>query len=83
LDQCAGAKNGIVFRHLYIKIMILPRQARDKHRENSKKETVLSQDAIVHVIHYDWWCELKNDPVLFFVFDLFSGVCPEPVLANN
>jgi hypothetical protein len=24
--------------HLYIKMMILPRQARDKHRENSKKE---------------------------------------------
>ena len=24
-------------RHLYIKIIILPRQARDKHRENSKK----------------------------------------------
>jgi hypothetical protein len=25
------------FRHLYIKCIILPRQARDKHRENSKK----------------------------------------------
>ena len=25
-------------RHLYIKTIILPRQARDKHRENSKKE---------------------------------------------
>jgi hypothetical protein len=24
-------------RHLYIKINILPRQARDNHRENSKK----------------------------------------------
>jgi hypothetical protein len=24
-------------------MMILPRQARDKHRENSKKEAVLSQ----------------------------------------
>jgi hypothetical protein len=24
-------------RHLYIKTNILPRQARDKHRENSKK----------------------------------------------
>jgi hypothetical protein len=29
----------------YIKMMILPRQARDKHRENSKKEAVLSQVA--------------------------------------
>eukprot|EP01046_Picozoa_sp_COSAG06_P125472 COSAG06_NODE_73792_length_152_cov_23.245283_1_plen_40_part_01 len=26
--------------HLYIICIILPRQARDKHRENSKKETV-------------------------------------------
>ena len=26
-------------RHLYIKVIFLPRQARDKHRENSKKET--------------------------------------------
>jgi hypothetical protein len=31
-----GAKNGVL-GHLYIKMMILPRQARDKHRENSKK----------------------------------------------
>jgi hypothetical protein len=27
-------------RHLYIKTIILPRQARDKHRENSKKGRV-------------------------------------------
>jgi hypothetical protein len=33
----AGDKT-VFFRHLYIKTMILPRQARDKHRENSKKE---------------------------------------------
>jgi hypothetical protein len=33
----------VFLRHLYIKIIILPRQARDKHRENSKKETVLLQ----------------------------------------
>jgi hypothetical protein len=31
------------FSHLYIKTNILPRQARDKHRENSKKEAVLLQ----------------------------------------
>jgi len=29
--------------HLYIKCIILPRQARDKHRENSKKSGVFSQ----------------------------------------
>ena len=28
----------VFFSHLYIKMMILPRQARDKHRENSQKE---------------------------------------------
>jgi hypothetical protein len=33
----------VLFSHLYIKPIMLPRQARDKHRENSKKETVLSQ----------------------------------------
>ena len=27
-------------RHLYIKTIILPRQAQDKHRENSKKDAV-------------------------------------------
>jgi hypothetical protein len=27
--------------HLYIKTIILPRQARDKHRENSKKDRLL------------------------------------------
>ena len=28
----------VVLRHLYIKTIILPRQARDTHRENSKRE---------------------------------------------
>ena len=32
-------------RHSYIKCIILPRQARDKHRENSKKNGVFSQAA--------------------------------------
>jgi hypothetical protein len=30
-------KKTVLFSHLYIKLMILPRQARDKHRENSPK----------------------------------------------
>jgi chemotaxis protein histidine kinase CheA len=30
--------------HLYIKCIILPRQARDKHRENSKKSAVFPQE---------------------------------------
>jgi hypothetical protein len=32
-------------RHLYIKTIVLPRQARDKHRENSKKDAVFRTSA--------------------------------------
>ena len=28
----------VFFSHIYIKMLILPRQARDKHRENSKND---------------------------------------------
>jgi hypothetical protein len=35
LDE--GKKTGFL-SHLYIKVIFLPRQARDKHRENSKKK---------------------------------------------
>ena len=34
LHACA---QGCFLSHLYIKVIFLPRQARDKHRENSKK----------------------------------------------
>jgi hypothetical protein len=41
--QLHEVKNGRGFlSHLYMKVIILPRQARDKHRENSKK-AVLSK----------------------------------------
>ena len=42
--------------------MILPRQARDKHRENSKKEAVLSQciEWLNHPIPSELWAELKT-----------------------
>jgi hypothetical protein len=36
LGCTAGGKAGF-WSHLYLKMMVLPRQARDKHRENSKK----------------------------------------------
>ena len=36
--------------HLYIKMIFLPRQAQDKHRENSKKSTVFLQGAWVGVL---------------------------------
>eukprot|EP01046_Picozoa_sp_COSAG06_P023287 COSAG06_NODE_1842_length_8236_cov_57.085904_5_plen_123_part_00 len=41
-DVTLQVKNGLLKPFIY-KMMILPRQARDKHRENSKKEAVLSQ----------------------------------------
>ena len=34
---CGQDRNGVFLSHLYIKTIILPRQARDKHRENSQK----------------------------------------------
>jgi hypothetical protein len=39
---CGGGKKTGFLRHLYIKCIILPRQARDKHRENSKKARFLA-----------------------------------------
>ena len=33
-------KTNLFLSHLYIKTIILPRQAQDKHRENSKKDAV-------------------------------------------
>ena len=40
MQRCgvARVKKRLFLRHLYLKCVILPRQARDKHRENSKKE---------------------------------------------
>ena len=37
LNQWLQARKRHFWSHLYIKINILPRQARDEHRENSKK----------------------------------------------
>jgi hypothetical protein len=34
----AQARKRVFLRHLCIKAMILPRQARDKHRESSKRD---------------------------------------------
>ena len=38
-------ENGTIYPLLH-KMIVLPRQARDKHRENSKKETVLTIDRV-------------------------------------
>jgi hypothetical protein len=42
LDDAMKVSKMVFLSHLYIEANILPRQARDKHRENSKKTTVFS-----------------------------------------
>jgi hypothetical protein len=37
MSQIAQVRKSVFLRHLYTKMISLPRQARDKHRENSKK----------------------------------------------
>jgi hypothetical protein len=44
-DDLQQVRKRLFLRHLYIKPNILPRQARDKHRENSKRETVLCRSS--------------------------------------
>jgi len=39
----------VLLSHFYIKTIILPRQARDKHWENSKKHTVLLQTGSMRI----------------------------------
>ena len=41
-----GKKTALFVSHLYIKCIILPRQARDKHRENSKQSAVFPQPRV-------------------------------------
>jgi hypothetical protein len=41
VPSTVGAKNASFLRHFILKMILLPRQARDKHRENSKKRCVL------------------------------------------
>ena len=45
-----GAKTGFL-SHLYIKVILLPRQARDKRRENSKKARFL-EDRVLEYLSY-------------------------------
>jgi hypothetical protein len=53
-DIVTGKKTGFLRCHLYIKCIILPRQARDKHRENSKKDRFVAEDDCTkgHLNHY-------------------------------
>jgi hypothetical protein len=42
-DEWHSGEKTALFVHFYIKMIILPRQARDKHRKNSKKSAVFFQ----------------------------------------
>jgi hypothetical protein len=51
--------------HLYIKCIILPRQARDKRRENSKKARFVEGNAPLYPAHHDLrraFRQLGDDP---------------------
>ena len=39
--MCDPVRKRVFLSHLHIKMLILPRQARDKHKENSKKDAFL------------------------------------------
>ena len=39
---CIPGEKTALFFHFYIEMIILPRQARDKHRENSKRDRFLA-----------------------------------------
>jgi hypothetical protein len=43
IDGKVRKETGLFLRHLYIKVIILPRQARDKHRESTQKRDFFSQ----------------------------------------
>ena len=68
-DRYAG-RELYILRHLFIKTIILPRQARDKHRENSQKRAFPHRHAgrECHV-HSDskGVCELYLEQCLFFL----------------
>ena len=60
------SKEKAFFSNIYIKLMILPRQARDKHRENSKEKAffllqgVLRGGAPGGSIAAVCWCNARN-----------------------
>jgi hypothetical protein len=60
--------------HLYIKMMILPRQAQNKHRENSKKSGVFRTGMRLESI--------LRKRRRFFFFSAVLAACHEPVLVK-
>jgi hypothetical protein len=76
-------------RHLYIKTIILSRQARDKHRKNSKKSGVFLRTRFVSTSRSLWYvsdsfaaapfCFRSPAASLFIVQQLYRLVCPDTV----
>ena len=52
LALCAPTpvRKRVFLRHLYIKMITLPRQARDKHRESTQKEPFMQVDGVPRVL---------------------------------
>jgi hypothetical protein len=49
IEALEGCEKRHFLSHLYIKCIFLPRQARDKHRENSKKSGVLCRLIVAQI----------------------------------
>jgi hypothetical protein len=49
-----GAKNAYLLRHFILKMISLPRQARDRHRESTQKETRFSQEDFSELALESW-----------------------------
>jgi hypothetical protein len=56
----SGKKTGFL-SHLYIKMMILPRQARDKHSENSKQARFLEDMGCVYTLGHQPGSKILNN----------------------
>jgi hypothetical protein len=69
----------VFLSHLYIKTNILPRQARDEHRENSKKRPFFSY-LRVRAVHCG---AMLEEHTHLSLFECFPYVCPEPVLVKR
>jgi hypothetical protein len=83
LDKKYPGKETPLLRHFCIKCIILPRQARDKHRENSKKSgapvrQILRCEAR-HLRRHDAEASGAKNGIFFWSFPY---VCPEPVLVK-
>ena len=46
-----GATNAHLLRHFILKMIILPRQARDKHRESTENRRVFTLYTLYHKLH--------------------------------